>query len=210
MTNCNRYKENNETITTGKGKIPSLLKRSQNLLGAGPYLLLVGLLFEGLTIYIRRLISFPVSLTFEMQVILSVPCISVCMLGMIWFNRSLNLIKVNLLDEKRKLITDGPFNYVRHPLYTTLLLTIPPLLVIWFSDLLFFIPWVVILTLSHYVVSLEERGLIKIFGEDYEKFRRFVPPLLPYKGNGGKLYREHQDEYTPGISGRCKEEIWKK
>jgi len=151
-----------------------------------------------------------ISLTFEMQVILSVPCISVCMLGMIWFNRSLNLIKVNLLDEKRKLITDGPFNYVRHPLYTTLLLTIPPLLVIWFSDLLFFIPWVVILTLSHYVVSLEERGLIKIFGEDYEKFRRFVPPLLPYKGNGGKLYREHQDEYTPGISGRCKEEIWKK
>ncbi len=184
-------------IATEKGKIPSLLKKFKNLLGVGPHLLLLGLFFEGLTIAIRRWISFPISPTFEMQVILSVPCICLCLLGMIWFNRSLNLIKVNLLDEKSKLITHGPFNYVRHPLYSALLLTIPPLMIIWFSDFLFLIPWVVILILSHYVVSLEERGLIKIFGEDYEKYRRFVPPLLPYKGAGGKLYREHCDESTP-------------
>jgi len=116
---------------------------------------------------------------------------------MIWFNLSLNLVKVNLLDEKSKLITHGPFNYVRHPLYSTLLLTIPPLVIIWFSDLLFLIPWVTILILSHYIVFLEERKLIKIFGEDYEKYRRFVPALLPYRGAGGKLYRKYYDESTP-------------
>jgi len=138
-----------------------------------------------------------------MQVILTVPCITVCLLGLIWFNLSLNLIKVNLLDEKSKLITHGPFNFVRHPLYSTLLLTIPPLMIIWFSDLLFLIPWIVLFILSHYVVSLEERGLIKIFGEDYEKYRRFVPALLPYKGAGGKLYREHCDESTPKIFKRA-------
>ncbi len=107
-----------------------------------------------------------------------------------------------MLDEKSKLITHGPFNYVTHPLYATLLLTVPPLLIIWFSDLLFLVPWVVILILSHYVVFLEERGLIKIFGEDYEKYRRFVPPLLPYKGAGGKLYREHCDKSTQEITGK--------
>ena len=159
-------------------------------------MLLLGLFFEGLTIVIRRWISFPVSPVFAIQIILSVPCIGVCILSMIWFNRSLNLIKVYLLDKKIKLITHGPFNYVRHPLYATLLLTIPPLVIIWFSDLLFFIPWVVIIMLSHYLVSLEERELIKIFGEDYEEYRRFVPPLLPYKGAGGKHYRKHCDEST--------------
>jgi protein-S-isoprenylcysteine O-methyltransferase Ste14 len=187
----NKFKENNETTATGKSKILSLLKRFKNLLGVGPHLLLMGLLFEGLTIVIRKWISFPLSLTLKMQVILSIPCISACLLGMIWFNRSINLIKVNLLEQNNKLITHGPFNYVRHPLYSTLLLTIPPMMIILFSDLLFIIPWVVILVLSHYVVSLEEQGLIKIFGEDYAKYRRFVPPLIPYKGAGGRLYRDH-------------------
>ncbi|RCV63445.1 Protein-S-isoprenylcysteine O-methyltransferase Ste14 [Methanophagales archaeon] len=185
-----------------KRMIPSLLKRFKNLLGVGPYLLLLGLLFEGLTIAIRQWISFHIPLTFEMQVILSVPCISICLLGMIWFNHSLNLIKINFLDAKNTLISHGPFNYVRHPLYSTLLITIPPLMIIWLSDLLFLIPWVLLFILSHYVVLLEERGLIMIFGEDYETYRRFVPPLLPYKGAGGRLYREHCDKSTQEISGK--------
>ena len=191
-----KFKENNETIATEKGKIPSLLKRFKNLFGVGPHLLLLGFLFEGLTIVIRQWFSFHVPITFELQVMLTVPCVTICLLGMIWFNHSLNLIKVNLLDEKRKLITQGPFNYVRHPLYSTLILSIPPMLIIWFSDFLFFIPWILLLILSHFVVSLETRGLIKIFGEEYEKYRRFVPSLLPYKGAGGKHYREHCNEST--------------
>ena len=180
-----------------KGKIFSLLKGLKNLLGVGPHLLLLGLVFEGATIAVQRWVSFHISLTFEMQVILTVTCITVCLLGMIWFNRSLSLIKVNLLNGKNKLITHGPFNYVRHPLYSTLLITLPPVLIIWFSDLLFLIPWVLMLIFAHYVVPREERGLIHIFGEDYEKYRRFVPALLPYKVNGGKLYREHCDESAP-------------
>jgi len=180
-----------------KGKISLLLKSLKNLIGVGPYLLLLGLLFEGLTIAIWQWISFHISLTFEIQVILTVPCITVCLLGLIWFNHSLDLIKIYLKNGGSKLITDGPFSYVRHPLYSTLLATIPPLMIIWFSDLLFFIPWVLLFVLSHYVVSLEEQGLIEIFGEYYEKYREFVPALLPYKGAGGKLYREHCNEPTP-------------
>ena len=166
------------------------MNKCRNLLGVGPHLLLLGLLFEGLTIVIWQWISLPVSPSIETQVVLSVLCIGACLSGMIWFNRSLSLIRVNFLDEKKELITHGPFNYVRHPLYATLLLTIPPMLIIWFSDFLFLIPWVVILILAHYVVSVEERRLIKIFGDDYKRYRRWVPALLPYKGAGGKHYRE--------------------
>jgi hypothetical protein len=50
------------------------------------------------------------------------------------------------------------------------------------------------------VIFLEERGLVNIFGEDYDKYRRFVPALLPYKGAGGKLYREHCNESAPRSS----------
>jgi len=184
-----------------KGKIPSFLKRFKNLVGVGPHLLLLGLLLEGLTIAIRQWISFPISITAKTQVILTAPCITVCLLGMIWFNNSLNLIKVNLLNGKNKLITHGPFNYVRHPLYSVLLITVPPLMIIWYSDLLFIIPWVLMLILSHYVVSLEERVLIKTFGENYEMYRRYVPALLPYKGSGGKRFRERCDEPTPKTFG---------
>jgi protein-S-isoprenylcysteine O-methyltransferase Ste14 len=172
-------------------KLCSLLGGLKNLLGLGPHLLLLGLLLEGSTIVIRQWISFPIPLTFAMRVLLTAPCVGACLVGMIWFNRSLNLRQAHLLDGKNELIKRGAFDYVRHPLYSTIMITIPPLMIIWFSDLLFFIPWVLIVVLSHYVVSLEERGLIEVFGEDYEKYRMCVPALIPYKGAGGQRYREH-------------------
>ena len=155
----------------------------------------MGLLIEGLTIAIRPWVSFPISLKAAIQVTLSVPCIIICLLGMIWFHRTLNLVKVNLLNEENKLVTHGPFNYVRHPLYAALLLTVPPLLVIWFSDLLFIIPWVIILIVSHYVVLLEERELMQVFGAEYADYRRFVPALLPYKGAGGRLLDSNKKQF---------------
>jgi len=176
-----------------KSKLFSLLRGFKNLFGVGLHLLLSGLLLEGLTIVIRQWISFPISLTLEMRIFLTAPCAVACLLGMIWFSRSLDLIKVHLLDGKNELVTHGPFAYVRHPLYSTIMIAIPPLVIVWFSDLLFFIPWVLMLIVSHCIVSFEERGLIEDFGQDYEKYRMYVPALLPYKGAGGQRYREHCD-----------------
>jgi protein-S-isoprenylcysteine O-methyltransferase Ste14 len=133
---------------------------------------------------------------------LTFSCALACLLGVFWFNRSLNLAKIHLLGKENKLITHGPFNYVRHPLYATLLITLPPLMIIWYADLLFIIPWVVMLAAAHWVVLLEERGLVRIFGEDYEAYREYVPALLPYKGAGGRRYREHVEDHALGESGR--------
>jgi protein-S-isoprenylcysteine O-methyltransferase Ste14 len=177
----------------------SLLRGIENLVGVGMHLLLLGLFLEGLTLFVRQWISCPISLTSETQVLLTVPCVAVCLLGAIWFNRSLNLVRVHLLSGKTELITNGPFAYVRHPLYSTLLITIPPLVIVWLSDLLFFIPWVLILVVSHYLVRLEEQGLIEVFGRDYERYQRYVPALLPYKGAGGQRYREDCDDSEPKL-----------
>jgi protein-S-isoprenylcysteine O-methyltransferase Ste14 len=176
-------------IKENNSKLVSLVRGIKDLLGVGMHLLLLGLFLEGLAVVVRPRVSFPISLPSEAQILFAVLCIAVCLLSAIWFNRSLNLIKVHLLDGKNELITSGPFAYVRHPLYSTLVMTIPPLTVVWLSDLLFVVPWILILVISHPLVGLEERRLIEAFGQDYERYRRYVPALLPYKGAAGKHYR---------------------
>jgi len=169
-------------------RLLSFIRGLRNLLGVGPQLLLLGFFIEGLTLIIQQWVSFPVPPNFKIQILLMIPCVVACLLGIIWFNHSLNLIRVNLTNGKKKLITHGSFAYVRHPLYSTIIITIPPLAIIWLADLLFFFPWVLIILVSHFVVPIEERGLIDVFGEDYERYRKYVPALLPYKGAGGKRY----------------------
>ena len=163
----------------------------RNLLGVGLYLLLLGLLLEGLTLVLRQWVSFPIPLTLEVQILLTIPIAAACLLGVIWFNRTLNLVKAHLLGGEHELVTHGLFGYVRHPLYATIMMTLPPLVIVWSADLLFFIPWILIVIAAHYIVPFEERGLVEAFGEDYQTYRRYVPALLAYKGNGGRRYREH-------------------
>ena len=165
----------------------------KNLFGVGLYLLLLGLLLEGLTVVLWQWVSFPIPLTLEVQILLTVPCVVACLLGVIWFNRTLNLVKAHVLGGKQELVTFGPFAYVSHTLYDTIMMTIQQLVIVWLADFLFFIPWILIVIATHYVVSFEERGLAEIFGEGYERYRRSVPALLPYKGAGGQRYREHRD-----------------
>jgi hypothetical protein len=87
-----------------KSKLFSLLRGLKNLLGVGLHLLILGLLLESLTVAIQQWISFPLPLTSETRILLTIPCVAACLLGMIWFSRSLNLIKANLLNGKNELV----------------------------------------------------------------------------------------------------------
>jgi protein-S-isoprenylcysteine O-methyltransferase Ste14 len=180
-----------------KNKKLSPFERIKNLLGAGLYLLVIGLLFESLALIIWQWVSFPISLTFKIQIAATILCLLFCLSGAVWFYFNLNLIKIHLLHGENVLITKGPFNYVRHPLYTTLLITLPPLMVIWSTDVLFLLPWILIYIVAHYVILVEEKDLLEIFGEDYKVYRRFVPALIPYKGAGGVRYRIDRHRKAP-------------
>ena len=173
-----------------KSKRLPLLSGLRKLLGVGLYLLLLGLLLEGLTVVLWQWVSVPIPLTLEVQILLTIPLAAACILGVIWFNRTLNLVKAHLLGGKHELVTYGPFAYARHPLYATIMMTLPPLVIVWSADCLFFLPWILIVIISRGVVAFEERGLVEAFGEDYEAYRRYVPALLPYKGDGGRRYRQ--------------------
>jgi len=173
----------------------SLFYRIVSLLGVGPHLIFLGLILEGLTLVTRRWVSYPVALNIEVRVAITAVCLIAILLVVIWFNRSLDLVKTNLMDEEKKLVTDGLYAYVRHPLYAVLLITIPPLFIIWFSDLIFFIPWIIIYIISHGIVRLEERWLVEEFGEEYLKYRQCVPALFPYKGAAGKRCLEEHSRH---------------
>ena len=175
-----------------KRKRHSLLESYQGIFGVGLYLLFIGFVLEMATIILHRWISFPVSIAIGVQIGLTIPCIFFALMGVIWFNISLNLVKVHFKGGEYKLITHGLYNYVRHPLYAILLITLPPLSIIWYQDWLFIVPWLLIFVIAHFVVSVEEQRLIKTFGNDYKLYQRYVPSLLPYKGAGGVRYRQNQ------------------
>lgn len=171
----------------------TFLKGLKNILGVGIYLLLIGMILEILTINAMRWISFPISVSKGMQISLTLICVIFCLMGMIWFNKTLNLIEINLAGGENRLMTYGPFNYVRHPLYATLLITLPPLLVIWFKNLVFIVPWVLMYFISHFLIQVEEKNLVRIFGDEYIHYKQFVPELFPYKGANGLRFRKYSE-----------------
>ena len=177
-----------------KSRAKSFFTGLKNLFGVGIYLLLAGVLLEAITIIVHQRLSFPILLPFWLQIALTLLCVLCCLSGMIWFNKTLNLIKIHLAGDENNLMTYGPFNYVRHPLYATLLVSLPPIVIIWFEDILFIVPWILIYIIAHYIILVEERGLIRIFGEEYKKYKQFVPGLFPYKGAGGVRFRERCEE----------------
>ncbi len=78
-----------------------------------------------------------------------------------------------------RLVTNGPYRYVRNPLYLgNFLLTLAATCL---SELLWFIPIIVLLFLIQYVpiVLWEEQVLTARFGEEYAAYCRRVPRWIP-------------------------------
>ena len=108
--------------------------------------------------------------------------------GLIWGVRALDSfdtfgvrpVMARLRDRELKdtpLAIRGPYKWVRHPLYTCVLL------LLWSSPdlsadrLLLNIIWTVWVVLG---AILEERDLVSRFGESYRKYQRDVPMLIPW------------------------------
>ncbi len=77
---------------------------------------------------------------------------------------------------QKKLVTNGLYAYMRHPLYTF------GLLFIWLSAEMTLNRLAVFATLTVYIlvgIHFEERKLLKEFGADYQAYRARTPMLLP-------------------------------
>jgi protein-S-isoprenylcysteine O-methyltransferase Ste14 len=99
----------------------------------------------------------------------------------VWARRHLaaNWSGTVTLKENHELITGGPYELVRHPIYTGLLLGFA-------GSAVAVGEWRGILAVALVAVALwrklriEERGMRQLFGESYELYARRVRALIPY------------------------------
>lgn len=85
------------------------------------------------------------------------------------------------------LVVKGPYSYVRHPLYSdVVLLLLGWWLLLDYSFLL--ISAFLLLLWFHFVVTrFEERELRAIFGDGYEEYASRVPRIIPFTSELGRL-----------------------
>ena len=82
------------------------------------------------------------------------------------------------IEEEHKLIIDGPYRWVRHPMYSTLLL----LSISWIlisADLVISIFSVYSFYANYRRIPREEEMLIAQFGEDYLEYRKRTGRVIP-------------------------------
>lgn len=98
-----------------------------------------------------------------------------------------NVTETVLTKEHHELVTDGPYRWVRHPLYTTglaLLLALGLMAGSWFVLLTTVISFIL---LRVFVIPREEQGLLAMFGERYQRYIMRTGQLLPRARTGSAL-----------------------
>ena len=80
--------------------------------------------------------------------------------------------------DEPKVIREGVFSFVRHPIYLGAILLYLGLLVFSFSVLAVII-WMIIIAFYYYISKYEEKKLLEKYGKDYEEYMRDVPMLIP-------------------------------
>ncbi|MHB8906241.1 MAG: methyltransferase family protein [Melioribacteraceae bacterium] len=86
--------------------------------------------------------------------------------------------KVDELDEKQNLKIGGAFKLVRHPIYlfSILFLGFRP------TMNLFYLVMFICVVIYFYIGSIyEERKLVELFGDEYKKYQKIVPRMIPMK-----------------------------
>lgn len=112
----------------------------------------------------------------------------ISIMGFIWANRSLSAfdpfgvknIIYRLKNKEPKtmpLAIRGPYKLVRHPLYSLSLLMIWSCPDISADRLLFNLLWTIWIIIG---TLLEEKDLVCEFGEDYRKYQKTTPMLIPF------------------------------
>ena len=92
-----------------------------------------------------------------------------------------NLVSTSRLQivENQKLVTDGPYHYIRHPLYLGEILRNVGIVSIFSSGiglLLILVGTILLL----FRINMEEEMLLKAFGSEYKEYQRTTKKLIPY------------------------------
>ena len=108
--------------------------------------------------------------------------VSVVLISWIHWALGVNFSSVLHIRDEHTLVTHGPYQWVRHPMYTTLFIyTFANYLLTknWLIGSLFFVPYLVIVI---WRVNNEEQMMLEKFGEQYQDYMkrtgRFLPKII--------------------------------
>lgn len=113
--------------------------------------------------------------------LVSIPLGLIAALAMTWVHMTLNKNFSGRLEirEDHTLITDGPYRWVRHPMYTaviTLFVAVFLLTANWFIGLVGLVMNVAVIAAR---TPKEEAMLVATFGDSYREYMRRTPRYLP-------------------------------
>jgi protein-S-isoprenylcysteine O-methyltransferase Ste14 len=91
------------------------------------------------------------------------------------------------------LVVKGPYRYVRHPLYSVVVLLILGWWLLLDYSFLLISALLLLLWFSFVVAPFEERELRAIFGDDYDRYAERVPRIIPF---AGRLRRILENRHT--------------
>ncbi|MCJ7715132.1 MAG: isoprenylcysteine carboxylmethyltransferase family protein [Anaerolineales bacterium] len=162
-----------------------LIERREEGIAVMVIRLFFGLLFLAvhlLNIFYPRLLSWD---KFELPIYLRFlgTAIAIICVPLIWWvfkNTGKNVSETMLIKVDHELVTSGPYQWVRHPLYGTALLLL-------FSISITFGDWILLvgsliglIAFRLLVIPAEEKQLLDAFGEEYECYQARTGALLPW------------------------------
>lgn len=83
-------------------------------------------------------------------------------------------------DEQHQLITRGPYRYVRHPIYSSMILLISGYSLSFFSIASTFLFVLILVPFIMFRIKAEEHQLIELFGDQYRKYTKRTKRIIPF------------------------------
>jgi protein-S-isoprenylcysteine O-methyltransferase Ste14 len=91
----------------------------------------------------------------------------------------------------QRLVTEGLYNYVRHPQYCGLFLVTAGFLIQW-PSLTTLIMWPILIFAYYKLATREEKDIEKRFGQEFLEYKKRVPAFIPHPG---LAYRSHNSKH---------------
>jgi protein-S-isoprenylcysteine O-methyltransferase Ste14 len=85
------------------------------------------------------------------------------------------------IREDHQLVQTGPFRWVRHPTYLSMILELVALGMILNAAYCVAIVWLVFVPILVWRIRLEEAALVEKFGDRYRSYQRRTPALFPFR-----------------------------
>ena len=104
-----------------------------------------------------------------------------CIPAVWWVFRTIgrNISETVLTKRDHQLVMEGPYRWVRHPLYATALLMLGSFSILAANWFIFAYSILALATFRFIVIPAEEAKLIEAFGEDYRKYQEQAGALTP-------------------------------